>query len=192
MVGSICPVLVLRGRTNRHASLRRRLLARNTAIAYRALLLRHFAAVDLDEVYGRHVLRALLAGGALLDEGDVAVDALHLDAPERLGDGLGIGLAGGLDALDDDVDAVPAAEAFREPADRVFLLVPCSHEFVGDVRVLHGVREPRREEDQMQRAVRRLARLLDQLFGRVRAASGDDARAELLVLGLLEDERDLL
>jgi len=71
-------------------------LARNTAVAYRALLLRHLAAVDLDEVNGRHVLRALLAGGTLLDEGDVAVDALHLDAPERRGDGLGIGLAGGL------------------------------------------------------------------------------------------------
>src|SRR5690349_2780253 len=52
----------------------------------RAVLLFHdLTGVDLDEVHVGHVLRALLAGGALLDEGDVAVDALHLDAPERLG-----------------------------------------------------------------------------------------------------------
>src|SRR2546423_15500990 len=36
----------------------------------RALLLRHLAAVDLNEVNGRHALRALLAGGSLRDSGD--------------------------------------------------------------------------------------------------------------------------
>src|SRR3977135_1572221 len=69
------------------------------------LLLHVLAGVDLDEIRAGRVLRALLAGGALLDEGDVAIDALHLDVPERLGDGLGLGLPSGLEPSDDDVDA---------------------------------------------------------------------------------------
>ena len=54
------------------------------------------AALDPDDVDARDVLRAFLAGRALLDEGDVAVDALHLHVPERLLDRHRIGLAGGL------------------------------------------------------------------------------------------------
>src|SRR5216683_5628094 len=79
-----------------------------------ALHLHDLAAVDLDQIDARHVLRALLAGGALLDEGDVAVDALQLHVPQRLLDRLGLGRAGRLDRGDDGGDAVIAAEAFGE------------------------------------------------------------------------------
>src|SRR5262245_10948856 len=71
----------------------------------------NLAAVDLDQIDARHALCALPAFWALLDEGDVAVEALHLHAPQRLGDRLRLGLARGLDALDDYMQAVPGAEA---------------------------------------------------------------------------------
>src|SRR6516225_10569372 len=128
-----------------------------------ALLLHHLAAIDLDQVHAGHVLPALLACRPLLDEGDVAVDTLHLDVPQRLGDGLGFGLARRLGGLDDDVDAVPTAETLGQTADVVLLLVPQGHELSGDVGVLHRLGEPRREEHQMVRAVGGLARLGDQL-----------------------------
>src|SRR4051812_647474 len=57
------------------------------------LVLDDLAVLDLHHVNARHVLRAFLAGRALLDEGDVAVDALHLHIPERLRDRLRLGLA---------------------------------------------------------------------------------------------------
>lgn len=85
--------------------------------------LRDFAALNLDDVHLREVLAALLAGRALLDEGDVAVDAFDLDVPQRLLDRFRLRLAGRLDRFDDRVDPVPAAEAFGQAADVVLLLV---------------------------------------------------------------------
>src|SRR5262245_12491575 len=84
----------------------------------------HLAALDLHEVHARHILRTLLAGGPPLDEGDVAVDALHLHVPQRGADRLRLNLAGGGDACGDSVQPVPAAEAFRQAADVVALLLP--------------------------------------------------------------------
>src|SRR3954470_12271077 len=80
------------------------------------LVLDDLAVVDAHDVNARRVLRALLAGGALLEEGDVTVDALDVNLPERVGDRLRLGLAGELDRFDDGVDRIPAAEAFGEAA----------------------------------------------------------------------------
>src|SRR5690348_3574032 len=123
------------------------------------------AVLDLHHVNARHVLRAFLAGRALLDEGDVAVDALHLHVPERLRDRLRLGLARLLDRRDDGVHAVPAAEALGEAARIVAALIPFGDEALGDVAVLHRLGEPGREEHEVVGAVRRLARLLDELVG---------------------------
>src|SRR5689334_19063866 len=98
------------------------------------LVLDDLAAVDPHQVDARDVLRAFLAGGALLDEGDVAVDALHLHVPERLLDRGRVRLAGGLDPLDDGVDAVPAAEALGKAADRQLARVPLGDELLRHVR----------------------------------------------------------
>src|SRR5690348_5734060 len=59
------------------------------------LFLDDLAAVDLDQIDAGHALAALLAGGSLLDEGDVAVDALHMDAPQCLGDRRRVGFPAG-------------------------------------------------------------------------------------------------
>src|SRR3954468_3136972 len=151
-----------------------------------------FSVVDAHYVHARHVLRALLARRALLDEGDVAVDAFHLHVPQRVLDRLGLGLAGVPDRLDDGLHAVPAAEALGQAADLVFARGPLADELLGDVGVLHRVGEPRREEHQVVGAVRRLAGLGDELVRRDRAAGGDDARLHLLLLRLAQDERRLL
>src|SRR4051812_11620905 len=96
----------------------------------KGLVLYDFTVVDLHQVNTRHVLRAFLAGGSLLDEGDVAVDALHLHVPQRLLDRLGIRLAGDADRLDDGVDAVPAAEALGEAAHVVLARGPLGDELL--------------------------------------------------------------
>jgi hypothetical protein len=158
----------------------------------RLLLARDLAAGNLDEIDARHVLRAFLAGGALLDEGDVAVDALHLDVPQGLADGFRLRLAGCLDRGRDGVNAIPSAEALGQTADVMLLLVPERDEALGDVGVLHGFRKPRREEHEVVGVVGSITGLLDELVGRVGTARGDDARLDLLVLCLLEDQRDLL
>src|SRR4051812_16269776 len=102
----------------------------------RCLVLDHLAVVDAHHVDAGHVLRAFLAGGSLLDEADIAVDALDLDLPQRLGDRLRLGLAGDLDRLDHRIDRVPAAEALGEAADVVLARVPFADELLRDVRVL--------------------------------------------------------
>src|SRR5688572_30159623 len=156
------------------------------------LVLDYLAVLDSHHVHARYVLRALLARRALLDERDVAVDALYLHVPERLRDRLGFGLARRLDRLDDGVHAVPAAEALGEAADVVAALLPLGDEVLVDVGILTPVAERRREEHHVEAAVRAVARLLDELIRRVRAAGGDDALLLPLLLRLLQDQRDLL
>src|SRR5689334_24193554 len=94
------------------------------AVPRRPLLAGHLATVDFDQIDAGHVLGALLAGRPLFDEADIAVDALHLDVPERLADRLRFRLPGGLDRLGDHVEPVPAAKALGQATDVVLLLVP--------------------------------------------------------------------
>src|SRR5262249_43054348 len=63
----------------------------------------HLAVLDRHKIDGGHVLSAFLAGRAFLVEVDIAVDPLHGDAPERLADCFGVGLAGGVDGRDRNV-----------------------------------------------------------------------------------------
>src|SRR5688500_19731890 len=86
--------------------------------------LRDFAFFDFDDVHRRHALSAFLALRPFLVEGDVAVDALNLDLPERLLDRRRFRLTGRLDRRDDGHDAVVAAEALGQPADVVLARVP--------------------------------------------------------------------
>src|SRR5215218_6278979 len=71
------------------------------------------AVFDPDQIDARSALTAFLAGRTALLELDHAVHARQLDLPERLTDGVGLGLAGLLDRCRDGADAVVAAEALR-------------------------------------------------------------------------------
>ena len=71
-------------------------------------------------------------------------------------------------------------------------LVPLGHIALGDVGILRHFREPGREERGVQRAVRRIAGLLNELIRRVRPAAGNHADVQLLLFGLLQDKRQLL
>ena len=150
------------------------------------------AVLDGHDIDVGHVLGALLARRALLDEDDVAVDAVDLDAPERRADGFGIDLAGRLDAGRDGYDAVMTAEALGQPGEVVAALVPLVDELDRDVRVGRRLRESGREEQQVVAAFRRGAGLGDQLIRRGRTAGGDDPVRDALFLGLLEYQGDLL
>src|SRR6516162_760672 len=152
----------------------------------------HLAVLDRHKIDGGHVLSAFLAGRAFLVEVDVAVDPLYRDAPERLADRFGVGLAGGFDGRDGNIYAVVAAEALGQAAEVVAALLPFIHISLGDFRVFGHFREPRRKERRVIRAVGCVTRLLDQLVRRIGAATGDDASLELLLLGLFENDRELL
>src|SRR4051812_39658319 len=91
---------------------------------FKSLVSNDLPVINPNDIHARHVLRAFLAGRALLDEADVAVDAFDLHLPQRLRDRLGLGLAGDADRFDDGVDAVPAAEALGEAAGVVLAGVP--------------------------------------------------------------------
>src|SRR5688500_8716836 len=123
---------------------------------------------------------------------DVAIHSLYLDVPQGGADCLGIRLAGGLDGGDGDVDAVITAEAFGQTAYMVAALLPLIHVALRSVRVLCHLGEPRREGYRMERAVGGIARLLDQLVRRIRTTAGDDLNLELLLLGLLQNQGELL
>src|SRR5215510_16478652 len=158
----------------------------------RWLGLHHLAALDLDQIHAWHVLGAFLAGRPLLDEADIAVDDLHLDVPQRLADRLRLRFARRLDGLGDHIDAIPTAKAFGQATNVVLFLIPDGDELLGDLGVLDRLGKPGRKEHEMVGAVGGIAGLGDQLVGRIRAAGGDDALGELLILGLLQDQRDLL
>src|SRR4030095_15662742 len=113
-----------------------------------------FAVLDLHDVDGRYVLAAFLSWAPLLDEGDVTVEAVHLDVPERLLDRRRLGLARGFHRRNDRHDTIVATEALGQATDVMLACVPFGHERLGDVRELHGIRKPRREEHQVHRTVR--------------------------------------
>ena len=118
--------------------------------------------------------------------------ALHFYLPQRVDQSRGFGLPGRLDRLDDSVDAVVASESLGQTADVVALGLPGVHVPLRNVGIFGRLREPGREEHGMQGAVGCRARLRDELIGRVRAAGGDDAGRQPLLLGLLQDQRVLL
>src|SRR4029078_13599772 len=96
--------------------------------------------------------------------------------PQRVGERLGLGLAGELDRLDHRVDGVPAAETLGEAADVVLWRLPFGDELLPEVRVLPRIREPGREEAEMVGAIRGFTGLGNQLIRRNRTARCKDAR----------------
>src|SRR5215472_6220557 len=153
---------------------------------------RDFPVLDLDQIDARYVLGALLAGRTLLDKSDVAADTGDFHVPQRLLDRRRLGFACGFDGCSDGQYPVIATETLGQAADIVAARLPLTHEFRCEIAVLHRLGKPRREENEMHRAVGGFAGLLDQLIGRVGAAGRNDAGLELLFPRLLENERDLL
>src|SRR4051794_37848248 len=151
-----------------------------------------FAVLDADQVHVRHALAAFLAFRTGLVELDLAVHTGQLDLPEGGADRLGVGLAGLLDRRRDGADAVIAAIALGDPGELEAALLPFLDELARHVRVWRRFRRPGREGRKRQGAVRRRARLLDQLVRVLRAAGRDDALLQAQRRRLLEDQRQLL
>src|SRR5579875_193473 len=153
---------------------------------------RDLTTLDLDDVDLGHDLAALLALRAFLHEADIAVDALHMHLPERLADGLGLGLAGQLDRRRDRLDTVMAAEALRQAREFIAALLPCGDEVLGDLGVLRLLREPRGEEEDVVGAVGGIAVSLHELDRLVSGSVRDTAQVQAERLRLLEGPRERL
>src|SRR6266581_7915474 len=153
---------------------------------------RDLAVADLHDEDRGLALAALLAGWAVLLEVDGAVDAGEVHAPERVANRLGVVLPRDFHGLGDRDDAVVTAEALGEAFEWIAALGPLVDERLGQLAVRHGFREPGHEEDDVVRPFGSRASLLDELGRRGRAARGDDLSAQALLLGLLQDEGDLL
>src|SRR5690242_13602925 len=114
----------------------------------------HFAVVDLDHVHGRDALAAFLPRWACLGERDLAVQARELCLPKCLPDCFRLSLPGFRDRGGYGLNAVIPAETFGQARERITALLPFVDERLCSLGIRCGVREPRREEEQVVAAVR--------------------------------------
>src|SRR4030095_11379206 len=120
------------------------------------------AVLDSDQVDARIALAAFLARGAGFVEFARAVHAGEFDLPERRANGLGLGLAGLVDCRSNRPDAVIAAEALSQTAERMAALLPFLDEGLGHGRISGNIGVPRCEEGDVGGVVGRGPGLLDQ------------------------------
>ena len=86
----------------------------------------------------------------------------------------GVGLAGVLMRRDDREDAVVAAEAFGQAGEFQPFFVPLVHKGPGELGILRGLREPGREEQEVEEPLAAVSGLAISWSGK-RAAGRDDA-----------------